>query len=172
MTSQEALVTVLPPPPSGLALTGVVKAGQFQIQAYGTNGVAYEVDLSTNASHWVAWTNFTMATSPTPFSLPVTARAGFVRMILAPVTGTAPIIIQPPITVYVHAGGPVILAVIATGTPPLYYQWIHNGNVIPTAIGPSLNIPNARSVDAGTYRVTVSNQYGQVTTDPVLLIVR
>lgn len=172
VTSQPALVAVSAPPPSGLSLTGVIKAGQFQIQAYGTNGVAYEVDVSTNASHWLAWTNFTMTISPTPFSIPVTARAGFVRMILAPVLGNAPVIVQPPISVWVHAGGPVILSVIASGTPPLYYQWTHNGNAIPTGIGPSLNIPIAHSVDAGTYRVTVSNQYGQVTSDPVLLIIR
>jgi hypothetical protein len=52
--------------------------------------------------------------------------------------------------------------VIASGTPPLSYQWQRNGTNLAGATGSVLEIMNAQPSDAGTYRVIVSNGAGSL----------
>ncbi|HTS19741.1 MAG TPA: glycosyl hydrolase family 28 protein [Verrucomicrobiae bacterium] len=54
--------------------------------------------------------------------------------------------------------------VLATGTPPLFYQWYYNTNsLLNGATNSTLTITNAQPSDAGAYAVVVSNSYGSVT---------
>lgn len=59
-----------------------------------------------------------------------------------------------------YAGKTVSLAVQATGTAPLRYQWSKNGTNILNATSQTLTLPNVQSNATGLYRVLVSNNYG------------
>src|SRR6185369_2274090 len=61
--------------------------------------------------------------------------------------------------------------VVANSATPITYQWQFNGVNIQGATNASLTLPNVRSDQDGTYRVTVSNQGGSVASQPVKLTV-
>jgi hypothetical protein len=81
---------------------------------------------------------------------------------------------NPPVapTILVHPSGQTRFAdnagggsvatfrVVASGTPPLRYQWQHNGVDIAGAVGPSLTLTNLSAADGGAYRVIVTNALG------------
>jgi glucose/arabinose dehydrogenase len=53
--------------------------------------------------------------------------------------------------------------VVASGTVPLSYQWLHAGTNLTGQTTTSLLIPNPSVADTGAYRVVVSNSVGTVT---------
>lgn len=63
----------------------------------------------------------------------------------------------------VNEGADVTLTVTATGTPPLNYQWLKEGNPIPNAIAASLPILKATDADKGNYQCKVTNMVGTKT---------
>lgn len=67
----------------------------------------------------------------------------------------------PPVSQSICNGGSVTFSVVATGTPPLTYQWRKGGADLPGATGASLNINPAIPTDAGDYDVVVTNGCGQ-----------
>jgi hypothetical protein len=73
---------------------------------------------------------------------------------------SAPVIARSPASQSVTAGAPLTLAVDATGSATLAYQWFKNE--APVAGGTSSTFVIARSAasDAGIYHVTVSNALG------------
>jgi hypothetical protein len=71
----------------------------------------------------------------------------------------------------VEAGFTASLTVVASGIPPLVYQWDHNGAAIPGATGSSLTLTNVGTKDAGSYHVVVTNGYSQVTSSDAQLVV-
>jgi uncharacterized delta-60 repeat protein len=75
----------------------------------------------------------------------------------------APIITSSPTGSNMLAGANVSLAVTATGTAPLVFQWRLNGNLIPSATNSTLSINNVQALNAGDYSVEVSNAFGRVT---------
>ena len=54
-------------------------------------------------------------------------------------------------------GRRAVFIVSATGTAPLRYQWLKDGNPVLNATNRSLVIPAAHAGDAGNYTATVSN---------------
>jgi hypothetical protein len=70
---------------------------------------------------------------------------------------TPPAIVRQPQSQRVDFGQPIRLEVLASGSPPLSYQWFRNNTSIPGATDATYEIPIAGSLDAGTYRVTISN---------------
>ncbi len=58
---------------------------------------------------------------------------------------------------------------LATGTPPLSYQWRKNGQPLAGQTGATRSRNNVQSGDAGNYTVVVSNSAGQVTSNPATL---
>jgi hypothetical protein len=83
-----------------------------------------------------------------------------------------PKITSQPVTVATNVGATVFFAVGASGSPPLNYTWLFNGN--------NLNVPNATNVleldnvdtnSAGNYSVIVSNAVGSVTSSNAFLTV-
>ena len=85
-------------------------------------------------------------------------------------TPVAPIITSQPATLIVPLGGSSTMAVGATGSGPLSYQWYLDGNPLPGSTLPVLNFATLGSVDFGTYTVTVTNSLGSVTSEPADLI--
>jgi formylglycine-generating enzyme required for sulfatase activity len=69
------------------------------------------------------------------------------------------------------AGQLAVFTVVATGTEPLGYQWQRNGVNLPGANASTLTINQPQAVDAGDYRVVVSNAAGSVTSSIAKLTV-
>ncbi len=65
-----------------------------------------------------------------------------------------------PPTYQVNTGQPIVLTVAASGDN-LSYQWYKDDQII-NVTEPSLEITSARTEDAGTYKVKISNQCGEV----------
>jgi hypothetical protein len=63
------------------------------------------------------------------------------------------------------------LTVVATGTPPLAYQWRLNQSAILDATNSSLVLTNLGSADGGAYSVAVSNAYGSTNSSDAVLVV-
>ena len=55
------------------------------------------------------------------------------------------------------------LEVSALGTDPLSYQWSFQGEAIPSATNAVLTLNSVSDVDAGSYTVTITNEFGAVT---------
>jgi len=75
----------------------------------------------------------------------------------------SPSITQQPGNLTVKQGDPATFTVVATGDPPLSYEWRFNGNSVGGAITSSYSIAHAQTSDAGNYDVIVSNSSGSVT---------
>ncbi|MGE3165612.1 MAG: immunoglobulin domain-containing protein [Planctomycetota bacterium] len=69
-------------------------------------------------------------------------------------------------------GTPLSLAVVASGTEPLAYQWFKDGLEIVGANAALFEIPAASAIDAGSYTVQVSNACGAETSAPAVATVR
>lgn len=83
----------------------------------------------------------------------------------------APAITQSPASQSLAFGSELVLSVLASGTPPLTYQWSLNGTAIPNAANSTYSVINAAASDAGSYTVTVSNAEGSVTSNPAAVSV-
>ena len=84
-----------------------------------------------------------------------------------------PVIItsQPARYRVVLVGWATSFTVVASGSPPLNYQWSRDGTNIPGATVTSLTLTNIQPADAGTYSVCVSNSFGSTNSDPAILSV-
>jgi hypothetical protein len=96
---------------------------------------------------------------------------GSVTSLVATLTVMDPAILVPPWSTNRSPGESVSLSVTAGGTPPLNYQWSHNGRLMTGATEPSLTIRNLSAADAGYYTVAVTNAYGRMTSPAGLLTV-
>lgn len=91
---------------------------------------------------------------------------------------TPPVITVQPANFYGNCGDTAVFTVTATGTAPLYYQWlwnnhyIHDGVRFEGANSPVLKIYDLRSNDTGSISVIVKNNAGSTVSHAVLLFVR
>lgn len=83
-----------------------------------------------------------------------------------------PVISTQPQGLSVLIGSSATFSVIATGSPPLTYQWKFSGTNIPGAIGTSYAVGSTKATDAGSYTVVLANSAGTVTSSNAVLIVR
>jgi len=72
-----------------------------------------------------------------------------------PVVFQAPQIVQQPVSVTVNSGGVAQMTVVASGTPPLSYQWRKNGLAVDGQNYATLNLTNVKVLDTGDYDVVV-----------------
>ena len=71
----------------------------------------------------------------------------------------------------VIAGHNATFTVSARGTSPLIYQWRFNGNPIADATDTALTLNNVQPMNAGTYSMLVTNDFGMtVSSDAVLTV--
>jgi Tol biopolymer transport system component len=82
----------------------------------------------------------------------------------------APAITSQPATLIASLDGSATLAVGATGSGPLSYQWYLDGNLLPGSTLPVLTFGHLGEADFGRYTVTVANGEGSVTSQPADLI--
>jgi hypothetical protein len=86
-------------------------------------------------------------------------------------TRQPPTITTHPQSQTVTAGSTVTFTVVATGTPPLNYQWRKDGQPLTGQTNATLTLANVQPSQAGSYTVVVSNSAGQVTSNPAMLTV-
>ena len=94
--------------------------------------------------------------------------------VLTPVSAqliTAPAITTPPASLSVAAGASAVFTVVATGTPPLAYQWFKGTAAIATATTATLTLSAVTVADAASYTVKVSNVAGNVSSAAAVLTV-
>jgi hypothetical protein len=71
----------------------------------------------------------------------------------------------------VGAGEWVVMAADATGTPPLFYQWQHNGTNIVDGTNDWIWFDAVTTNDGGVYSATVSNSQGAISTTNAVLTI-
>ncbi|MCZ7638654.1 MAG: immunoglobulin domain-containing protein [Verrucomicrobia bacterium] len=76
---------------------------------------------------------------------------------------TPPRIVTEPAGLSVPVGGAFSLTIVATGNPPLSYQWHFGGKPIVGATRLAYEVSQAQTTDGGDYQVVVSNPVGSVT---------
>ncbi|HXG47523.1 MAG TPA: immunoglobulin domain-containing protein [Methylomirabilota bacterium] len=91
---------------------------------------------------------------------------------LAALPGTPVAIESQPTGGTIGTGDNFTLAVVASGSSPLSYQWTKDGHDLPGANGPTYVITGATLNDSGTYAVRVSNPINTVTSSDAVLVVR
>jgi alpha-tubulin suppressor-like RCC1 family protein len=74
--------------------------------------------------------------------------------------GTAAFAASGPADQIVALSSNATFSVVAQGTPPISYQWMFNGGVIPNATNATLTVTNVQVANAGIYTVAVTNVYG------------
>jgi hypothetical protein len=88
------------------------------------------------------------------------------------VVQAAPSIIAHPQSITVSQGSQIALAVVAVGSPPVTYQWYKGSVPLTGRTASTLVISNASVSDDGTYTVRVSNQYGEIESNPANVTVQ
>ncbi len=84
---------------------------------------------------------------------------------------TPPVITAQPTNQTVVAGNNVTMTVVASGTPPLSYQWVCNGTNIYNATNATLLLTNVQLTQAGSYVAQVSNIVGSTNSVTAVLTV-
>ena len=84
----------------------------------------------------------------------------------------APIITTQPGSVSVGVGETAILSVSVAAVPAPGYQWQRNGRNIKGATQPEYSIKNVSGMDAGSYRVLISNTAGKVISTPAKVTIK
>jgi hypothetical protein len=113
------------------------------------------------------------------YSVIVTNLEGSVTSSVAILTvASSPVITTQPTNQTVAVGATVTNAVIAVGIGPLRYQWwvdgtnlVKNGDGISGATNSVLTIINAQTTNSGSYKVTITNLAGSVTSSNAVLTV-
>jgi formylglycine-generating enzyme required for sulfatase activity len=106
------------------------------------------------------------------YTVVVTNDSGFAVSRAATLTVVVPPSIATPLQdVTVNFGETATLTVVATGAAPFSYQWRKAGVDIDGATSATLRITNAQLSDSGFYTVVVSNDFGEIESQPVELTV-
>ena len=149
----------------------------FTVTAGGTAPLGYQwrfdgTDLSdANASVFVV--NNVQFTNAGNYSVVVTNLIGGVTSSVAVLTVSnfPPVILAPPQSQTVNAGGNATFTVNAGGSQPLDYQWLFNGT---NHIGANANLftlNNVQATNTGNYSVLVANAGGSITSVVAVLTV-
>lgn len=175
-----ATAPVITTQPAGVAVTEGT-AATFSVAVTGSAPLAYQwrrdgVDIpgATQATYTLAAT--TETDGGAQFSVVVSNSAGSITSSTAILTVKqqvlAPSITVQPQSASAQDGGSATLSVVATGTEPLSYQWVRNGQAIDGATAADYSTPALGLADNGAiYSVIVSNGAGQTASDGATLTV-
>ncbi len=167
--------------PAALNVT-VGNDAAFAIAARGTEALSYQWQLNgapiTGANSPVLRLAAVNTSSAGNYRVVVSNAAGSVTSdaaVLSVSAGTAlavaPSIVTQPVSVSVGAGNTATFAVGVSGSGPMAYQWLRDGQSIGGATAAFLSLAQASGADAGSYAVRVSNSAGSVTSASVTLTV-
>lgn len=125
--------------------SGTLTSALTLTNVYGPDGGSYQVVVSN------AW--------------------GSVTSLVASLTVVEPLITGQPANQSANVGQSATFNVTAIGTAPLGYQWRLNGTPFGSGTNSSLTLTNVQRSDARPYTVTISNQFGVVTSAVATLAV-
>jgi hypothetical protein len=83
----------------------------------------------------------------------------------------APVITDQPSDLTISEGMPATFQVVAGGAEPLHYQWSLNGVRLIEATNAALVIDSSKFSDQGDYAVTITNQFGSISSTNISLTV-
>ena len=182
VTSQNFVVTVddgfLVPTITNHPENITVAKGQtanFMVSANGDN-LNYQwrkngKDIPGATSATLSLSNVTQSDAA-DYSVRVGNDATFIFSNSARLTVNLPVeIVTPPVSLTRNYGTSATFSVVVTGDAPLSYQWYKGDVAIPTGTSASYTINSLLMTDAGSYKVTVSNNLNMVTSDVVQLTV-
>jgi hypothetical protein len=89
--------------------------------------------------------------------------------VLTVVPGNAPSITQQPLSQTVYAGSDAGFVVSASGSAPLFWQWLFDGGAIAGATNSSLTLSVVTTNQAGRYVCVITNFLGSVTSQVAAL---
>ena len=89
---------------------------------------------------------------------------------LLTVTSSIPVFVTQPVSGSAFLGGSMAFSGQATGTSPIYYQWLRNGLPLSGATNLSLTLSNVQHIDTGSYSLLVSNGVGSAVSSNALFI--
>jgi len=148
----------------------------FSVEANGSEPLAYQ--WRRDGSVIAGATEATLTLDPVSvadageYSVVVTNGIGSATSAGATLGVIEPVqVVTPPQALSLCVGLPATLAVSATGTGPLAYQWSIDGTPIAGATSDSLDLDPLSVADAGAYSVEISNACNTVTTAPVDVVV-
>ena len=182
VTSEPALLTVIEPAAPTIVeqpASANIKTGEtvtFSVSATGTAPLSYQWFKDNFAIQGATEPTYTIK-GATPnhtgnYTVEVTNRFGGAISEPARLSVTdpvpPPIITTQPQTLIVGIGSAATFAVVAEGED-LIYQWFLNGEEIAGATQPVYALARTSSADSGTYTVKVSNEGGEVTSEPASL---
>lgn len=148
--------------PAGLSGVKAVAASEFRSLVLKSNGTV------------VAWgyNNYGQSTVPADLSgvVAVAVGANHNLAVIATTVGGPSIITQPQ-NQTVTAGASVTFNVATSGNA-IGYQWLRNATIIAGQNASTLTLSNVNRLNAGAYRVVVTNAVGSVTSSNALLWVR
>jgi uncharacterized repeat protein (TIGR01451 family) len=166
-------VIVAPPTNQTVTLGGMAT---FSVLAAGTAPLNYQwsfggTNLVGATTNLLVITNAQLSNAGN-YSVRVTNAFGSTNSPNALLTvGVPPAIVTQPTDLGIAVGGVASFSFVATGTPPLSYQWRFNGTNLVGATTNVLVIPNAQSANAGTYAALVTNAFGSATSASAVLSV-
>jgi hypothetical protein len=180
VTSANAAIVVLVPPAITLQPANqTVATGSsltLSVQATGTGTLQYQWFHNGTAVAGAMFSSLQLASVQNadegPYYVQIWNGAGIVTSATATLTvnAFAPSITVQPASQAVNVNTGVSLTVQASG-PGLQYQWYRNGVAITGATSAAFSIASAKSADAATYYVTVSNSAGTATSAAVSITV-
>jgi alpha-tubulin suppressor-like RCC1 family protein len=162
--SSSTQLGVSPKITAGLGATTSIATGSqttLSVTAGGTATLSYQwyyngtaITAATNASYSKNWT----ASDGGVYKVIVTNVAGSDSS-KTTVTINSSITTPLPGTTNVVQGSTTPLTIVASGTPPITYQWYYNGTAITSAISASYS-KTWGAADGGVYKVVVTNPTG------------
>ena len=179
-TSSSAALTVLVPPaitaqPANISVTQGNNAA-ISVTATGTAPLSFQwlkngVPI-VGANSNVLTLSVVTTNDAASYSVVVTNSVGTLASSSATLTVLVPpTILSQPVSATILAGSNVTFTVVASGTPPLTYQWQKNGGNIPGATTATLTLANVSAADTASYAVVVSNATTSVTSSSATLTV-
>jgi hypothetical protein len=167
-TTNAALPRILIQPQSQSVVAGAPVT--FSVAASGTPPLSYQWKYNNASIPGATASSYTLQAPESShaglYTVTVQNQAGSVSSapaaltVLPPPVVVTPQILTHPQSEVVAAGGTVTFSVSASGTPPLRYQWLFNGLLIPSATAASYSLIDAQANHAGTYYVVVANEAG------------
>ena len=141
----------------------------FSVTANGSAPLSYQWFFNTNnalvgANNSALAVNNVQATNAGTYHVVVNNLAGSVTSSLAVLTlnnsPVAPSFVSQPASAIALAGSTVGFNASASGTVPIFYQWLKNGAVISAATNTTLTLTNVQNSDAASYSLRASNTVG------------
>jgi hypothetical protein len=136
--------------PAGLSDVMVVAAGYAHSLALRSDGTIVAWGANENGQ----------TTVPSGLTNIVAIKAGAAYNLAMKAAPVAPRLASEPQSQTVVHGANASFSVVASGTPPLSYEWQRDGRSLAGATRPTLTLPHVTRLDAGNYRVIVTNTLG------------